>query len=108
MGEHYIGVEISPGYRTPASQFPWGIILPRFHLPGVWYPSPGSPCKELSIRSSKSDTCFTYIIFLARNICTLDIVGHNSRYSLKVRGYESCTYFIPNLTVGVFLEAGRR
>ena len=71
-----------PGYHTPASHTvyahcdsqsqssPQGMIRqgvdknpPKHDLPG--YDNLGSHSKELSIRSSKSNTCLTCIIFLA-------------------------------------------
>ena len=69
-GLSYPGESISPGYHTPQNQsprgmIPWGVnkIPPKHDSPGS--DSPGSRCKELSIRSFKSNTFFMCIIFLA-------------------------------------------
>ena len=62
-GVSYCAKSISPGYHTPGvnrkSTKTW--------LTGV-YDSPVSQCKKLSIRSSKYNTCFTCIIFLAGTV----------------------------------------
>ena len=65
---------ISPGYDTPAihvfkfllkvETFQGWVNLPEVSYctesisPGVSYPAPASQCKELSIRSSKYNSCF--------------------------------------------------
>ena len=73
-GVSYCAESISPGYHTPVSHLlkfvlksPRGKIpVPwRVNLPGVSYCAESiSPCKELSIRSSNYNSCFTCIYFL--------------------------------------------